>query len=310
MNNNNNKYRSHGIIGTIVVHVILIVALAVAVMQSTPIEEEGLLVNYGDSNDGSGSVEPEQSQPAAQTQPTPPPPIAEPTPAQPTPSEKAPQSNNEKVVDTQDFEEAAALKEAKRKQAEAKAQAEAVAKAKAKAEAEAVAKAKAEADAKAKAIAAAEAAAKAKAEQQSKQAAAAQSNIAKGFAGKGTGSNSSEGNTNGSGNQGSLTGSVNSKNRGSGSGSGNSFSLSGRTLVGSLPKPSYNVQEEGIVVVEITVDKYGKVTSANVQMNGTTIQNTNLWNVAKQAAMKARFNENASAAAIQKGTITYRFQLE
>lgn len=316
-----NNYRGWGIALTLLFHTALIVLLSVLALTATPIEEEGLLVNYGDSPTGSGATEPapaRQPEPAAEPQPA--------AAAEPEPSAPAPKAAGEKV-DTQDFEEAAALREAKAKaeaDARAKAEADARAKAEAEAEAEARAKAKAEADARAKAKAEAEAkaraeaeakaraeaAARAKAEAEARAKAQAQSAISKGFAGKGTGSSQSEGNTTGSGNQGSLTGSVDSKNRGVGVGGGNSFSLAGRSLVGALPKPSYNVQEEGVVVVEITVDKYGKVTGANVRMQGTTIQNTQLWEVAKQAALKARFNEKPDAAAIQKGTITYSFKLE
>lgn len=316
-----NRYRGWGIALTLLFHTALIVLLSVLALTATPIEEEGLLVNYGDSPSGSGASEPapaRQTEPAAQPEPAPEQP-APPAPAQPAP---APKVAGEKV-DTQDFEEAAALREAKAKaeadarakaEAEARAKAEAEARAKAKAEADARAKAKAEAEAKARAEAEAkaraEAAARAKAEAEARAKAQAQSAISKGFAGKGTGSSQSEGSTTGAGNQGSLTGSVDSKNRGVGVGGGNSFSLAGRSLVGALPKPSYNVQEEGVVVVEITVDKYGKVTGANVRMQGTTIQNTQLWEVAKQAALKAKFNEKPDAAAIQKGTITYSFKLE
>lgn len=95
----------------------------------------------------------------------------------------------------------------------------------------------------------------------------------------------------------------------SGSGKGNGFSLSGRSLVGALPKPTYNIQEEGIVVIEITVDKYGKVTAAEPILKGSTTQNPQLQKFAKEAALKAKFNEALSGSAFQKGTITYTFKL-
>jgi TonB family protein len=85
--------------------------------------------------------------------------------------------------------------------------------------------------------------------------------------------------------------------------------LSGRSAL-SLPKPAYPGNEEGIVVVSVTVDKYGKVTNAEAGVQGTNTYNTALIKAAKEAALKARFNADPNAAAFQKGTITYRFVLD
>ncbi|GAF04128.1 energy transducer TonB family protein [Saccharicrinis fermentans] len=108
-----------------------------------------------------------------------------------------------------------------------------------------------------------------------------------------------------------MTGDPNSKNRsGSGLGdSGTGFSLDGRSLIGSLPYPSYNANESGIIVILVTVDKYGKVISAEYQLKGSTIQNSTLVKSAITAAKKAKFNSDTNAAAYQKGTITYHFEL-
>ena len=46
--------------------------------------------------------------------------------------------------------------------------------------------------------------------------------------------------------------------------------LQGRSVVGSLPKPSYGTQAEGTVVVQIKVDQYGNVTEAIPGAEGTT----------------------------------------
>jgi len=137
------------------------------------------------------------------------------------------------------------------------------------------------------------------------------SNVSSAF-GKSTGSSTSEGEKKGSGNQGYVTGDPNSKNR-SGSGLGNKgdgFQLAGRSLVGSLPKPAYDIQEEGIVVVEIKVDRTGRVVSAVPILRGTTTQDSRLWDAAKKAALKARFNADPNASAYAKGTITYHFVLD
>lgn len=88
-----------------------------------------------------------------------------------------------------------------------------------------------------------------------------------------------------------------------------SAQLQGRNVVGSLPFPVYNVNNEGKVVVRILVDQYGKVTNAIPGVSGTTVQDRQLWEAAKEAAMKALFNISDSAPTIQEGTITYIFKL-
>ena len=86
--------------------------------------------------------------------------------------------------------------------------------------------------------------------------------------------------------------------------------LSGRSVVGSLPKPSYNAQLEGTVVVQVKVDQYGNVTEAVPGVEGTTVTDKGLWNAARNAAMKAHFNTKADAPVVQMGTITYIFKLQ
>lgn len=113
------------------------------------------------------------------------------------------------------------------------------------------------------------------------------------------------------GGSGSGTGTGFGSNEGAGAGGGSStVSLSGRSLLGGLPKPDYNAQEEGLVVVEITVDRDGKVINAEPGKRGTTVSNSTLWNAAKRAALKTEFNSDPNAPLRQVGTITYRFKLQ
>lgn len=87
--------------------------------------------------------------------------------------------------------------------------------------------------------------------------------------------------------------------------------LKGRRVVSeSLQKPTYNVQDEGTVVVRIWVDKYGKVQKAVAGDAGTTTSNSSLWCEARKVALKARFKEDLSAPDLQEGTITYIFKLK
>lgn len=86
--------------------------------------------------------------------------------------------------------------------------------------------------------------------------------------------------------------------------------VKGRSLMGSLPLPSYNSQTTGIVVVQIKVDQQGKVINAIPGAEGTTVTDKTLWAAARNAAFGARFNVDASAPAVQSGTITYIFKLK
>ena len=85
--------------------------------------------------------------------------------------------------------------------------------------------------------------------------------------------------------------------------------VEGRSVIGSLPKPAYNIQAEGTVVVRIKVDNYGNVKEAVPGYDGTTITDKTLWTAARNAALKAHFNQKADAPAFQMGTITYKFKL-
>ena len=85
--------------------------------------------------------------------------------------------------------------------------------------------------------------------------------------------------------------------------------VKGRNVLGTLPRPSYATQTEGVVVVQIKVDQYGNVIEAIPGFEGTTVADKSLWQAAKNAAMKAHFNQSADAPVVQLGTITYKFKL-
>ncbi len=113
----------------------------------------------------------------------------------------------------------------------------------------------------------------------------------------------------GDGNQGTLSG-AQADNYAEGSdGSGISFSLSGRRPVGEFPRPSYDVEEQGRVVIEIAVNAKGEVVSAEFHSRGSTTQNASLVAAAKRAALKARFSVSEKND-LQIGTIEYVFKLK
>ncbi len=86
-----------------------------------------------------------------------------------------------------------------------------------------------------------------------------------------------------------------------------SYSLSGRSLIGNLPAPTYRANAEGRVVIAITVDDKGRVTTASMRSNGTTTNNSSLIEAARIAALKARFTPSEDF--LQQGTITYIFRM-
>lgn len=306
MTNPSKKDKRAGVIGSTIFHMVLLILLMVLGLSSMPREEEGILVDFGDGLTGMGASEPIRSQPAGEQnkQPT-----NQPEPVSP-PLATTPETSEE-TVNTQDFEEAPAISEEekakqeaekKRLEEERKRQEEIERQKRIEEEKrrqeELERQRKLEEERK-------------RQEELERKAKEARNKVANAFS-KTDGTGTSQGEAGGSGNQGAPGGEPGlGTYTGTGKGkSGSGFDLSGRSLSGALPKPEYNIQEEGIVVVEITVDRNGNVVGAQPILKGTTTQNSYLWRVAKEAAMKARFNSDPDAPAYQKGTITYHFSLE
>lgn len=63
---------------------------------------------------------------------------------------------------------------------------------------------------------------------------------------------------------------------------------------------------EGIVKLDITIDKYGDVKSAKLN-SAATITDEEVIEACKKAALKTMFNLNSDAPELQQGTITYTF---
>ncbi|WP_239060658.1 TonB family protein [Bacteroides sp. 519] len=148
-----------------------------------------------------------------------------------------------------------------------------------------------------------------KAEKERKAAAEAANKLVTGAFNKGS-EMGSRGQTTGEGIQGTPTGtpSDNSSNAKSGGSSG--FDLDGRSLFGGgkLPVPVVNLQEEGKVVVNITVNPGGYVVATSINRLTNTV-NPQLRKAAEEAAKKARFNA-VNRVDNQMGTITYIFEFK
>lgn len=320
-------YKKHkkGIIGTVIFHtVILILLIFLGFFTPLPLPgEEGILVNFGTTDDGFGEREPsparnnpEPVQPVEQQEETAPQPTTPPPTPQPEPAKE--------VAMTQEYEETAAIDaaEKKKREEEERRRQQVEEERRRQQELERIRQAELERERRAEAERKAqeEAERKAREEEQRKineinnRAQGAFGNNESGTGGKGDGNESGQGATFPSGNQGVPTGDPNAGTYGPGGsgsgdqGSGISYSLSGRSAK-SLPKPKYPGNDEGLVVVKVTVDKYGNVTQAEPGARGTTIMNRQFWNEAREAALKAKFNVDENAPAFQTGTISYRFSL-
>ena len=109
------------------------------------------------------------------------------------------------------------------------------------------------------------------------------------------------------GTQGTETG-VSSAEKMIGLGTQGTFDLNGRSISGDgLPVPVNTVQEEGRVVVTITVNPAGQVIATSINLR-TNTSNAELRKAAEDAAKRARFNR-VDGVNNQTGTITYYFKL-
>lgn len=126
-----------------------------------------------------------------------------------------------------------------------------------------------------------------------------------GGSGGGTGGGNGSGNGTGTG-PGSGSGSGGGSGAGRGTGVGN-YQLAGRKNL-NTPKPQYRCNEEGTVVITITVNQSGRVIKAE-RGRGTTNSAQCLFDQAKQAALDTKFESSESAPDTQVGKIIYNFKL-
>jgi len=270
------KEKLYGYTGSGIFCLLIFLLLYLIVIKATvKVGEEGVLVNFGNVDLASGTFVPKSGEPQDETNK--PAPIQQPVTTPKTPPIVQPKT--QKIVSqpiTQNKENSAAIEEARKKQEE---------------------KNRLEAEQQAQ---------RAKEAEEQRKRDAINQQVSGAFGSGTTGQNQQGTATAGSGIQGDpqSTSSVGSP---SGTGYGE-FNLGGRTLgTGGLPRPAYSVQEEGRIVINITVDPNGNVIYAEIG-KGTNIENSNLRNSALDAARKAKFN-SIRGNNNQTGTITYRYRL-
>lgn len=294
------KNKITGLVGTIVLHVILLVLLWLITISLPQVQEEGgVPVMLGNAELSQGNADPYTlTDVDILNEPEAPAPDAPEPETVPTPQVK------EEII-TQDEEETVAVpkKEPKKETPKQETPKKETPRKETPRKEEVKPKEKTEAEKRAEAEKAA-AAKKAAAEKAAAEAAARK--IAGAF-GKGTQMGNKGTGTSGSGLEGSPTGNA-AEGKSSGVGGYGTFDLNGRSLGGSLPMPVYNVQDEGRVVVTITVNPAGQVISTSINKRTNTV-NASLRKAAEEAARKARFN-SVDGVNNQTGTITYYFKLK
>ena len=322
--------RKSAVLTSIIGVLILILIFLFGLTYLDPPEEYGIAVNFGTTDYGSGNVQPTEAlKPAAQA-PAESEPVEEIEPvvedsaeeiveevsdevAEPT---AAKEESAEEVI-TQADKEAIAIKqreEAKKKrEADAQAEAKREADAKRKAEADRQAKAKREADRKAEIERQRVAEEKRIAQEQAAAKEAKRKSVDALIGGIGDGdgkADGGEGDDNKAGDKGKVTGDPNASGYYGigGDGSGGNYRLGNRTAL-NKQVPDYPCNEEGRVVVSISVDQSGRVIAAQAGKQGTTNSAPCLLNEAKAAALKTTFNADSKAPSKQVGEIIYNFSL-
>lgn len=238
-------------------------------------EDEGVVVAFGEAEDGGGLPDVRPLDEITQTEQIP----APASPSRPSNNDLLVQEDEESLVlakQTEDEAKRRAEEEKlirKRKEDEARAEAERIAKEKALAEQ------------------------RAKEQEAVDKANALMANF--GQAGLEDGSNAENASSSNT-----ATTKGNPVGKGMGVTNGTQWSLYGRN-VKRLPKPSSDFAQAGVVVVNIMVDAAGNVTNAALG-DGTTVSDRSTQQLALQAARQAKFSEGDTP---QIGKITYTFKL-
>ncbi len=294
---------------TLLLSALLLVLFYIGLTYMEPPIENGISVNFGTTDFGSGQVQPKEK---IRSEPLDTPPV-EPTKQEMAQAVEEPEEEvveevaekeapSEKVL-TQESEESIKIKQAKEIKKKADAAAAAVkrkaeeAESRAKAEAAQIAQQKRDAEDKAR---------------QEQEAKKKRLDEMMGGLNKSDGTASgSEGDDNRAGDKGRPDGDPYATSYygspGSGSGTGG-YGLNGRSLV-NKGKVQQECNESGTVVVKIVVDRNGKVISAEPGVRGTTNNNPCLLEPAKKTAFMHKWNLDNNAPNQQVGFVVVNFKL-
>lgn len=151
---------------------------------------------------------------------------------------------------------------------------------------------------------AAEEAARRAAEEAERKAKEKIANSVAGTFGKSSNLSSKGGGTEGVGSTGSTAGGTDKGvAKGTGNGLGIEYKVGNRKVVGELNR-NIPVQEEGVVIVNVTVNPQGRVVSANAKTASLELKRA-----AEKAAREIKFNNVSNLTENEEGTITFRFNM-
>lgn len=277
---------------TIGVHAVLLVALlsiGFSVPAPLPDQDLGMEVNLGTSDDGMGDEQPLNPNPPAASQPVP-------APSTPAP-QQAEETGNTQELATQDEEDAPEVKKPVKPAPKPKEIAKTI-------------ETKTEKTPK-----------KPKAELPPTPPAPPQKPKAVFTGGTSTSANSGnsangsnnatgEGNTGKPGDRGVIGGSPNggayTGTPGAGRGASD-FRLNGRNLI-NRPSATWDGNETGYVAINIKVDRAGNVVSATYTLKNSTINNPQAIRIAREAALRIKYNASTDAPEEQFGAIRFYFK--
>jgi len=257
--------------------ILLLLMFVVGAPYMDPPIEYGVAVNFGNTDFGSGPVQPSNPTRSERNE------VVENTQTQETPSETAPQDTKAEDVLTEESPEAIAIRKQKEAEARAKAEAERIEREKREAEE----KKRREEEAKRKEL----------------------EELIGGVKNADGNDNTSDGTGNSPGNQGQLDGDPYAPSYFGGSGPGKGgvgYGLNGRGRPSnSIYKQDCN--EYGLVVVRIEVDKQGRVTKATPGVQGTTNTAACLLEPAKKIALSFKWPADSNAPTRQIGFVSINF---
>ncbi len=265
-----NRHKKKALIEASIVMILLIILMFISgLTYLDPPPETGIAVNFGTSTVGKGDVQPQRN-----------------TPPQPQPQKiEQPQEVQPKVKDkvlTQDTDDAPVIKKNKKKN-------------------------------KSKTTTTTTKPKKTKPKPQPDKNITDILNTVKNAPGENSNNSTGEGDDNQAGDKGDTSGDPDasgyygSGGYDGGGGTGNYYLGNRKAL--TKPKPEFNCNEQGLVVVKIFVDKSGKVIKAIPGVKGSTNNAPCLLKAAKQAALQTKWSPDPKAPDTQIGKIIYNFKI-
>jgi len=288
VNRNVGKSNLYGLVGSALSCILLFLIMIFYVMPYTsitePVKEEGVMISFGDNADAGGMGSSSEPLAAPDEEILAPPAEQKPTSTAPVREQLLTQNNNSEAIAEQK------QKDLNRKQKEQDL------KQKLEIEQQRIASENRIAQQK-------------KREQDAINKAGATVNglFSNGSTKSGTGNGKGSGNGTGSGSGNGAGEGIQGNPLGHGNLGGNSWSLSGRSLTGTLASPSYDKDVEGKVTVTIRVDESGNIIGRPTIGSPTTISDVDIRNAAIEAAKRARFSSGGNPVT---GSITYNFRLK